>query len=188
MSKQTSTSAITWRAGDKPEQFLLAGDGRIPNSPLPLLIYRGAVGDDVAGFEERLRANNWLPDWHSAAGLYPAHHFHSDSHEFIAVTRGRLQGQFGGPGGRILELAQGDLVVIPAGVGHFGLRISDDLQLRGGFPAGYAIHDFRLGYPDEYAQVFEAARRVPVPANDPIEGREGILVHLWKSAKEAPRV
>ena len=168
---------------DIPEQFLVHGDGRIPNSDLPLLIYRQAIQSDVVALEALFRKNDWIPEWHSSIGLYPSQHFHSDAHELIAVTRGCLLGEFGGPSGIRLKLNAGDVVVIPAGVGHFGLELTEDLRLTGAFPLGYSIHDFRLGYASEYAQVFEASRNVPVPAFDPLGGPTGSLPGIWQDSR-----
>lgn len=164
------------------ETHYLKGNGRIPNSRLPLLIYRGAVQVGVAEMEEQIRRNDWPPEWHSSFGMYPRHHFHSDAHELIAVTRGTMVGLFGGHDGVRATVTAGDVIVIPAGVGHFGESITEDLRLTGAFPAGYAIHDFRLGYPDEYARVADRAQRVPIPANDPLHGPKGPLVEIWSSA------
>ena len=169
----------------EPDSYILDGNGRIPNSDLAMLVYHGALTTSVEQFEQDLRANDWIPEWHSSIGLYPAHHFHSDAHELILVSRGELLGEFGGPGGLRLHLQAGDVIVIPAGVGHFGLEISDDLRLTGAFPVGYAIHDFRLGYASEYAQVFTASRAVPVPSHDPLFGPTGPLVGLWQAGREA---
>ncbi len=163
------------------ETHYLKGNGRIPNSRLPLLIYRGAVQVGVAEMEEQIRRNDWPPEWHSSFGMYPRHHFHSDAHELIAVTRGTMVGLFGGHDGVRATVNAGDVIVIPAGVGHFGESITEDLRLTGAFPAGYAIHDFRLGYPDEYARVVDRAQRVPIPANDPLHGPKGPLVEIWSS-------
>ncbi|MCA0318384.1 MAG: cupin domain-containing protein [Proteobacteria bacterium] len=163
------------------ETHYLKGNGRIPNSRLPLLIYRGAVQVGVAEMEEQIRRNDWPPEWHSSFGMYPRHHFHSDAHELIAVTRGTMVGLFGGHDGVRATVTAGDVIVIPAGVGHFGESITEDLRLTGAFPAGYAIHDFRLGYPDEYARVADRAQRVPIPANDPLHGPKGPLVEIWSS-------
>lgn len=159
--------------------YLLIGNGRIPNSDLPLTVYKGAIDTDVVDFEAVLRNHGWIPEWHSSIGLYPAQHFHSDAHELIAVTRGSLFGEFGGPGGVRLLLAAGDVIVIPAGVGHFGLEITSDLRLTGAFPLGHSIHDFRLGHPSEYAQVFAASRKVSIPPFDPIYGAAGPLIAAW---------
>ena len=114
------------------ETHVLPGNGRIPNSRLPLLIYRGAFEVGPVEMEALFRTNEWPPDWHSSFGMYPRHHFHSDTHELIAVTRGTLTGRFGGHDGISATLTTGDLVVIPAGVGHFGeyplRRISGSLE------------------------------------------------------------
>ncbi|MFX5793734.1 hypothetical protein ABTD98_21940, partial [Acinetobacter baumannii] len=77
----------------------LRGNGRVPNSRLPLLIYRGVAKNGPVVLEEQLRDNAWPPDWHSGFGMYPRHHVHSDTHELIAVTRGTLTGRFGGHDG-----------------------------------------------------------------------------------------
>lgn len=165
------------------ETHYLKGNGRVPNSRLPLLIYRSAVQVGVAEMEEQIRRNDWPPEWHSSFGMYPRHHFHSDAHELIAVTRGTMVGLFGGHDGVRATVTAGDVIVIPAGVGHFGESITEDLRLTGAFPAGCAIHDFRLGYPDEYARVADRAQRVPIPANDPLHGPKGPLVEIWSSAQ-----
>ena len=161
------------------EAHHLRGNGRIPNSHLPLLVYRNVIEGTPPEMEALLRRNGWPPDWHTSFGMYPKHHFHSDTHELIAVSRGALVGLFGGHDGIRVTLHKGDLVVIPAGVGHFGVEITDDLRLTGAFPSGYAIHDFRLGDVEEYALMVERVQRVPVPAFDPIYGAGGPLTELW---------
>jgi uncharacterized protein YjlB len=164
------------------ETHVLPGNGRIPNSRLPLLIYRGAFEVGPLEMEALFRTNEWPPDWHSSFGMYPRHHFHSDTHELIAVTRGTLTGRFGGHDGVVATLTTGDLVVIPAGVGHIGESITEDLRLTGAFPVGFAIHDFRLGYVGEYSRMVERSRRVPIPAFDPVYGAGGPLTGLWELA------
>jgi uncharacterized protein YjlB len=165
------------------DSIVLTGDGRIPNSDLSLVIYRQAIRSDVPTLENDLRKNGWIPEWHSSLGLYPAQHFHSDAHELIAVTRGSILGEFGGPTGVRRVLSAGDIVVIPAGVGHFGIEFSEDLRLTGAFPIGCSIHDFRLGYVSEYDQVFRSARSVPLPAFDPLQGARGPLINVWNKCR-----
>jgi len=164
------------------ETYRLSGNGRVPNSRLPLLVYRQVISGSPRDVEDLLRQNGWPPDWHSSLGLYPRHHFHSDTHELIAVSRGQLEGQFGGHDGITVGLSAGDVVVIPAGVGHFGAAVSEDLRLTGAFPAGYGIHDFRLCYPEEYAFTMEKSRLVPIPGNDPFYGVNGPMTKIWNEA------
>lgn len=164
------------------ETIYLKGDGRIPNSRLPVLIYRGVANAHVVEIEQCLRGNDWPPEWHTSYGMYPRHHFHSDAHELIVVTRGSLTCRFGGEAGVDAQMEAGDVVVIPAGVGHFGNSISDDLRLTGAFPLGCAIHDFRLGDPAEYGRMVERAQRVPVPGKDPWFGAVGPLIDIWSEA------
>ncbi|WP_072388440.1 cupin domain-containing protein [Hyphomicrobium sp. CS1BSMeth3] len=166
------------------EVHRLKGNGRVPNSRFPLVIYRGGITEPPLEMEAKLRRNEWPPDWHTSFGMYPKHHFHSDAHELIAVTRGTLNGRFGGHDGIDVMLSMGDLVVIPAGVGHFGVSITDDLRLTGAFPLGFGIHDFRLGYPDEYTRMVARSRRVPLPSMDPLHGAGGPLVELWAEAEQ----
>ena len=165
------------------ETFTLRGNGRIPNSRLPMLIYRGAFDTTPPEMEAMLRGNGWPPDWHTSFGLYPRHHFHSDTHELVAVTRGSLNGRFGGHDGITATMHKGDIVVIPAGVGHFGESITADLRLTGAFPLGYAIHDFRMGHPDEYARMVARVQSVPIPAFDPVHGATGPLIDIWQKAQ-----
>ncbi|TPI61468.1 hypothetical protein FJ420_16275 [Mesorhizobium sp. B3-1-3] len=151
----------------------------VPNSRYPVLIYRNAISGSPGDFEALLRSNGWFPDWYSRRGLYPKHHFHSDAHELIGFTRGAQRGRIGGEDGADVELERGDVVVVPAGVGHLGLAISDDLDVVGAYPMGYGIHDFRLCEEAEFAEALEKVLRVPIPAKDPLFGTTGPLREIW---------
>jgi uncharacterized protein YjlB len=166
------------------ETYFLRGDGAVPNSRLPALIYRDVIRGDVVSMEAQLRANEWPPEWHASFGMYPRHHFHSDAHELIAVTRGQMTCRLGGVNGVNAHMKAGDVVVIPAGVGHFGESISDDLRLTGAFPVGHAIHDFRLGDPAEYGRMVQRAQATPIPGMDPFFGATGPLIDLWTNAEK----
>src|SRR5580704_15947769 len=100
----------------QPVPFLFEDDGMIPNSRLPLLVYRAAVPADAAAIERVFAANRWPPAWRN--GVHPFHHFHSTAHEVLGVARGEATVLFGGPAGRVLSLRAGDVAVLPAGVGH----------------------------------------------------------------------
>jgi uncharacterized protein YjlB len=59
---------------DLPETYVFEDDGRIPNSRLPVLVYRQALPADPAAMERRFAANEWSNGWRN--GIYPFHHFH----------------------------------------------------------------------------------------------------------------
>jgi len=170
------------------ETHFFKGNGRVPNSRLPLLVYRNAFDCRGSEMERRLRANDWMPTWHSPIGLFPQHHFHSQAHELIAIVRGEIRGLFGGHGGKEVTLKKGDTVVIPAGVGHYGISITDDLFVTGAFLSGSGFLDFRHGHPSEYNELCEVARGVPVPVTDPYFGAGGPLPTLWTAASAGSQV
>src|SRR5262245_9028312 len=117
----------------QPEKAYFKDDGSIPNSALPLLVYRQAFtlgSSDLAGtIEEHFARNDWTGSWR--ASVFPFHHYHSTTHEVLAVYRGTATLQFGGEKGRKFALKPGDVVVIPAGVGH--KRTESSLDGHGGF-------------------------------------------------------
>jgi uncharacterized protein YjlB len=170
------------------ETHRFADDGTIPNSALPLLVYRGVLAgepDPAAAFERRFARNGWLGAWRD--GIFPYHHFHSTSHEALGVAAGRATVRFGGEGGGAsLELATGDAVAIPAGVGHRLERSSPDLLVVGAYPGGRAW-DVRRGDPAERAEVLANLAAVPLPAADPVQGAGGPLVAAWSSVEGTAR-
>nr|WP_294520244.1 cupin domain-containing protein [uncultured Rhodopila sp.] len=161
----------------EPLTFRFDDDGAIPNSPLPLLVYREAVPADAAAIERLFAANRWPPAWRD--GVYPFHHFHSTAHEVLGVARGEVAVLFGGPGGEVLTVKAGDVVVVPAGVGHCNRGQSDDLLIVGAYPDNGPGPDLRRGVPAEHDAVIRAIRAVRTPAADPVTGVDGGLRALW---------
>jgi len=47
----------------EPDAFVFADDGAIPNSSLPLLVYRQAVPADAAAIERIFTTNRWPAAW-----------------------------------------------------------------------------------------------------------------------------
>ncbi|OIW25386.1 hypothetical protein CONLIGDRAFT_622957 [Coniochaeta ligniaria NRRL 30616] len=118
------------------EHHTIPPHARLPNSQAtgkPLLIYRSAFRPSGAVTPDAVEAHLQkvgavVPQWRY--GMYPTTHFHSTAHEVLVVVRGRARLCFGGEGNpeRVeREVGVGDVVVIPAGVGH---RLLEDL---GGF-------------------------------------------------------
>ncbi len=171
----------------EPEAFTFAADGDIPNSRLPMLVYRQAVPADPDAIERLFAAHGWPPAWRD--GVHPFHHFHSTAHEALGVARGQARVLFGGPDGQILEVAAGDVVVLPAGVGHCRHDASPDLLIVGAYPQGMqAGLDTRRGRPDEMAAVHRNIESVPMDVPDPVNGGEGALARLWGVKPPAVRM
>jgi uncharacterized protein YjlB len=161
----------------EPMVFTFEDDGAIPNSRLPLLVYHAALPADAAAIEQVFAANRWPPAWRD--GVHPFHHFHSTAHEVLGVARGEASVLFGGPGGTVLTVRAGDVVVVPAGVAHCNQMQSDDLLIVGAYPDNGRGPDMRRGKPAEHDAAVRSVAAVPVPAADPVMGVDGALGRLW---------
>jgi len=162
----------------EPLAFTFEDDGIIPNSRLPLLVYRGAVPADAVGIEGVFAANGWPPAWRD--GVHPFHHFHSTAHEVLGVARGEATVLFGGPAGQTLAVRAGDVVVVPAGVAHCNQGQSSDLLIVGAYPDNGLGPDLRRGKAGEHDAAVRAVAAVPVPGADPVMGVDGGVVRLWR--------
>src|SRR5690554_4483009 len=89
-------------------------DGKIPNSALPLIIYKSAfTGTALAdAMQETFINNNWRNCWRN--GVFPYHHYHSITHEVVGVYSGSAQLHMGGESGEVIAVEAGDVLVIPA--------------------------------------------------------------------------
>lgn len=164
--------------GPKVEYFRLRDDGSIPNNDrLPLAVFRAAVpAGDPSRVEEMFAENGWTGAWRN--GVYDYHHYHSNAHEVLGVFAGSATVCFGGEGGVEVKIAAGDVVIIPAGVGHKSCGASPDFEVVGAYPEG-SDNDLCTGRLDERPQVLENIATVPLPAADPVYGRDGPLLELW---------
>ena len=161
--------------------YALADDGAIPNNEkLPLLVYQRALqlpeDDEAAICEAVFASNQWGNSWRN--GIYPFHHYHSTAHEVLGICQGSARAQFGGEKGVVLKVARGDVVVIPAGVGHKNLGASPDLLVVGAYPPGQDW-DLCRGEAGERPQVLHNITRVPLPPADPVYGADGPLANHW---------
>lgn len=163
-----------------PETFVFADDGRIPNSRLPLLLYRQTLPAEPLAMERTFLRNGWSNGWRD--GIFDYHHFHSIAHEVLGIAKGEAHVAFGGPRGRVLSVTAGDVVVIPAGVGHCNQGQSPDLLVIGAYPGG-ASYDICRGDPADHARALAAISRVGLPERDPLAGQDGPLRHLWSEAQ-----
>jgi len=165
------------------EEHRFTDDGQVPNNPaLPVVIYRAAldIGPGAAAACEALfAANDWGAAW--IDGIYSHHHYHSTAHEVLGITAGSVRVRLGGEDGQLLELAAGDVVVIPAGVAHKNEGASPDLTVVGAYPGGNSP-DMRRPDAQERERALCNIREVALPARDPIYGPSGPLLDRWRRA------
>ena len=160
----------------------LEDDGSIPNNPvLPLLLYKQALtlpDDEPATlFEALFTANGWPAMWRN--GIHPFHHYHSTAHEALGVFSGTATALMGGENGVEVTVEVGDVVIIPAGVGHKCLSKSADLGIVGAYPIGTGP-DMCRGEAGERPDCIDAIARVAVPALDPLYGADGPMLEHWR--------
>jgi uncharacterized protein YjlB len=155
---------------------LLASDGAIPNHPRwPLLVYPEVLANSSPeAFEELFTRNRWPAAWRN--GVFPFHHYHSNSHEALGVYSGEVTVQFGGDAGVTVTAKPGDVIVLPAGTGHKRLSSHGALGIVGAYPEGAHPDTCRPGNKNP----LDAIARVPLPAADPVYGAGGPLFEHWK--------
>lgn len=166
-----------------PLTFLFADDGSVPNNPgLPFVVFPNAI--DLSGtpnpedvIEATFGANGWGQMWRN--GIYPYVHYHSMIHEGLGIARGRAKVRFGGNGGREIDVAAGDVAILPAGTGHQCLWASPDLMVIGAYPPS-GRYDLCRGSLAEHAKALATIPHVPLPDSDPVYGKDGPLLKLWQ--------
>ena len=162
-------------------EYRFEDDGRIPNNPtLPLLLYPQALAErerNSSRLKDLLSESGWGGSW--VDGVFPYHHYHSTSHEVLCVVGGRARITLGGSGGETIEVEAGDVVVIPAGVGHCNEGSASGFSVVGAYPRGQENYDLRTGEEGERPEVLQNIRNVPMPETDPLFGGEGPLLRRW---------
>jgi uncharacterized protein YjlB len=150
---------------------------RIPNTSIqckPLLIYHSAFKGSAPEISSHLEKTRVVsPQWQYS--MYPTTHFHSTTHEVLSIVAGRARLCFGhekNPGRFEPTVAHGDVIIIPAGVGH---RLMEDLDggfaMVGAYPRG-KDWDMCYGQAGEEAKV-DSIRGLDWFVRDPIYGDIG---------------
>ena len=167
-------------------QYAIEENGMFPNNPqLPLLVYPQIFTDQndyKEVFSNAFKENGWGGSW--VNGVYDYHHYHSTSHEVLAVIKGHATLIFGGPGGKVIDVKAGDMVVIPAGVAHCCRQASEDFKVLGAYPQGQEDYDI-CTEKDNPEKKKSNIPKVPLPEADPVEGVNGPLMEYWIKVKEA---
>lgn len=165
-----------------PETLRLKRNGWVPNNEqFPVLLYREAFSpthpDIASAMEVTFERNGWPPQWRN--GVYSYHHYHSTAHEVLGFAGGWGKLILGGEGAHQVLVKAGDVAVLPCGTGHCRLDASADFLVIGAYPEG-ETWDICRQAPDAAMQ--ERMKHVQFPPSDPVHGRGGALVGLWRTA------
>ncbi|KAE8167195.1 RmlC-like cupin domain-containing protein [Aspergillus tamarii] len=155
----------------------------IPNTSIqskPLMIYHHAFDASPSQLQARLEEIGEVePQW--IYTMYQQTHFHSTTHEVLGVVSGRARLCFGGeanPSRFEPTVEKGDLIIVPAGVGH---RLLDDLgtesfSMVGAYPRN-KHWDMCYGQPGEERKV-KAIEKLDWFHRDPLYGADGPVLHI----------
>ena len=164
-----------------PKKYFFEDDGKIPNSKYPLLVYQSAftlTGNQGAKWlESHFKENNWFNSWRW--GVYPFHHYHSTTHEVLGCFQGSALLHLGGEQGEKVQVEVGDIIVIPAGVGHKCISHSTDFTVVGAYPNG-RDWDLLRGDAKDRPMADKNIAAVPLPETDPFTGKKGGLLSVWE--------
>ena len=152
-------------------------DGVIPNNPsLEVIFYPAVFKDNPEEIESVFNSHDWTNSW--VGGIFEYHHYHSNTHEVLGVRNGSAILQIGGEQGETLEVAAGDVVLLPAGTGHKKLEASGDFEIVGAYPGGVS-YNLKTGEPGERPYVLEDIQNTPLPKMDPVFGDSGPVIENW---------
>ncbi|MCB8835997.1 cupin domain-containing protein [Aurantimonas sp. VKM B-3413] len=161
------------------EAELLKPDHDMPNSDLPLIVISEAVPSGEAtsqAMTARFERNGWQGTW--TYTVFDYWHYHIEGHEVLGCVSGTATVGLGGEGGIRIAMQPGDVVIIPAGVGHKRLDADAGFQVVGAYPPGQNGAITRAGEMD-----LEAARRaiaaLSLPETDPVTGERPGAVAKW---------
>ena len=170
------------RDNAEPLAIVFEDDGLVPNNILPFLVYQGAVTLDPKQPEQTIEnlfeTNNWGGTWRN--GIYDYLHYHATVHEVLGIARGHARVRFGGDHGQELDIKAGDVAILPAGTGHQRIKASDDFCVIGAYPPGSKMEITRPT-PENHAKALQTIPKVALPPADPVTGKHGALMRLWRS-------
>jgi len=166
-------------------QYFLKDDGFFPNSHLPVLVYKNAITLPVffkgPKVKELFRKHHWTNNWRN--GIYTYHHYHSNTHEVMAVISGKTVVALGGEHGLTVTIEKGDVIILPAGVAHRNMGKEKDVICIGGYPGGKDF-DMMYGKKEERPDALERIAKVKIPGFDPVKGKNGPMKRIWNESAE----
>ena len=162
------------------EHFMATESEWVPNNPkFPVIMYRQIdMATSSSAIETMFSSNGWTGIWRN--GVFDYHHYHSSAHEALGIGRGHAKLQIGGPDGPVVDVGQGDCVILPAGTGHCNIESSPDFQVVGAYPPGQCA-DIQRAAPT--SPMLATIESLPKPNSDPVLGASGGLNDLWQPTK-----
>ena len=187
-TERRPTDAVILRSvvSRKPILRMFADDGIVPNNPRwSLVLYRQAIKfpksiAPASLIDALFEKNGWGKSWRDS--VYDFVHYHSQIHEVLGVAKGQGRVEFGGIKGRVVELKAGDVAILPAGTGHRLIQSSKDFTVVGAYPP-QGSYDECTDTRDRIKAI-GAIRKVRKPDSDPVYGKSGALLSLWKTRSE----
>ncbi|KAK9446215.1 Cupin domain protein [Metarhizium brunneum] len=163
--------------------YYLSPNSDAPNNPLPVLHYRGVLPleatEDMA--TKFLTANTW--EKRGAWGHIGIRHFHPNTHECYGIVSGRstmLLGKINDGTGMHVQVQRGDVIVLPAGTAHSSIESTPDYFYIGVYPRRHPRWVNEHGKTP--ATHFRSTiRAVEMPEEDPVYGKDGPLLKLWRA-------
>lgn len=163
-----------------PLQLKFREDGLTPNSILPVLIYQAIENTSnmsMADYLEHLfQSNNWTNNWRST--VLTQNHYHSTTHEVLGIAAGEVDLVIGGHLGQKILAKVGDVLILPAGTGHFSMSNENPYEVIGGYPNGLEW-DLIYDETDKYEAARKRIAALELPDTDPVLGTDGPLKKLW---------
>ncbi|PGH05483.1 hypothetical protein AJ79_06790 [Helicocarpus griseus UAMH5409] len=135
-----------WSKKVEPEQYFLDPTPHVPNSGLPIFVYRNVLSDTTP--RNILTPSNPTAGSRAASGKHTNASLSHDCHECYGIVKGKstyLLGvgpnglEFDDKGNRLgmkLTVQKGDAFVLPAGVCNASIESEDDYEFIGLYPNG----------------------------------------------------
>ncbi|XXH00782.1 hypothetical protein Hte_007133 [Hypoxylon texense] len=172
----------------QPELHYLEETPWVPNSKLPIVVYRGALAhcENEDAVKEALEANGGWKKGGAWNAWFKAH-FHPNAHECYGVVQGTSELSLGRSPldppekGMSLKVDRGDVIVLPAGVSHCSSTASSDYRFVVLFPTGAPRWvSVWFDQPMETVSDYKIqSQKVSLPSHDPIYGEGAGLVETW---------
>ena len=166
----------------EPLTFVFEDDGLVPNNPLPFLVYKQARSTSTTRTLKKPSRDCSAPMAGARCGATACSITCTTTRPCMKRSASRAAMRGCGSAaieGKEIEIAAGDVAILPAGTGHQCISHSRDFCVVGAYPPGPKMH-VTLPTPENHAKALKTIPAVKLPKTDPVLGEDGPLVRLWK--------